>query len=138
MMSRRLSWRGAFALEAIAGSGRSGRWSCLFERLQVCRERLQLVVRNDPAPVRHADDRRAADHASCANHVDDLRISVELLAECDAREARNLQVRRLWVRDTAEAVRTVAVDAAVGHVECGALDGETLPGRNRWRFRGRD
>jgi mono/diheme cytochrome c family protein len=65
----------------------------LLERLQVGDERLQLPVGDDPAPVRHARDRRLADHAARANELEDLRVGVELRAEVLAGEWRDSLIR---------------------------------------------
>src|SRR5579864_5567492 len=85
----------------------------LLERLQVGDQRRQLAAGDDAAPVRHAHDRGAADHAAATDHGEDLRIRVELFAERNARERRDHLVRRDRVGYTAQAVRAVAVDAAV-------------------------
>jgi putative transposase len=53
----------------------------LLERLDIGGERLELVVGDDAAPVRHAHDRCASDHAAGANEVDDLLVGVELAPE---------------------------------------------------------
>ena len=48
---------------------------------------VRVGLREDPAPVRHADDRRPADHAAAADHGGDLRGRVELLPEVRRRKA---------------------------------------------------
>jgi hypothetical protein len=50
----------------------------LLECLEVGDERLQPPRLDDPAPMGHADDRRPSDHATAANHIDDLLVRVEL------------------------------------------------------------
>ena len=68
------------------------------------------------------DDRRTSEDAAAADHLDDLRIGVELAAKIGSRERRDRLVFRERVRDAAETVRAVAVDAAVANVERGARD----------------
>ena len=63
--------------------------SNLLSVFEVGDERLQLRAGDDPAPVRHAHDRRLADHAAAANDSQDLRVGVELLAEVVSRERRD-------------------------------------------------
>src|SRR5207244_1858381 len=61
----------------------------LFERLQILGEGVQLLVGDDSAPVRHADDRRASEHAARTDEVDHLRTRVELTAEDGTRKWRD-------------------------------------------------
>src|SRR2546427_10063222 len=90
------------------------------ERFEIGDERLQVLIGDDSAPVGHAHDRRTADHAAGPDEVDDLRVGIELVAKVDPREGRGRLVGRLRVGDAAEAVRALAVDAAVSYVEEGA------------------
>ena len=55
----------------------------------------------DAAPVRHRDDRRAAEHAAAPDHVDDLLVGVELLEEVGAGQRRD----RLVLGDAGSAHR---------------------------------
>jgi len=109
--------------------------SPLLQRLDVRRERPQLLGRDDPAPVRHRDDGRAADDAAAADEVDDLRVGVELVPEVGAGQRRDRLVRRLRIRYPAEPVRPVAIDAAVTNVQRGTRDRLSLPLGNRYRHR---
>ena len=52
--------------------------SARLQRLDVGDERVEPRRRDDPAPVRHADDRRLAEHAARHDDVADLRVRVEL------------------------------------------------------------
>src|SRR5690349_1451577 len=76
--------------------------AALLESLQVSDEIVQLRLGDDPAPVRHADDRSLSDHAAAANHGDDLLVGVELVAEVLARERGDRLVGRERVGDTPE------------------------------------
>src|SRR6478672_9816393 len=107
----------------------------LLERLQVGDQLGDLLVREDPAPVRHAHDRRAADHAAAADDVRDCLVRWEVVAEALPGERWDCLVRRRRVRHAAETVRPVAVDAAVADVEGGTGDRGSLPLRHRDRLR---
>src|SRR5438445_9274577 len=109
-----------------------------FERFEIGDERLQVLIGDDSAPVGHAHDRRTADHAAGPDEVDDLRVGIELVAKVDPREGRDRLVGRLRVGDAAEAVRAMAVDAAVSYVEEGARDRGSLVARYLERGRSFD
>src|SRR6476619_4178514 len=106
----------------LAFDGRYG----LPEGFEVSDQLADLLVGNDPAPVRHARDRRLADYAAAADDVGDRPVGGEVVAESLAGERRNRLVRRRRVRHASEAVRAVAVDAAVADVEGRARDGCAL------------
>src|SRR5512132_2291896 len=105
----------------------------LLEGLQVGDEIVEVLIGDDPAPVRHARDRRLADDAAGADHLLDLRVGVELLAEVLSGEWRNRLVLREGVGDPAEAARPVAVDAAVALVEGGPGNAGSLIAGHRDR-----
>ena len=77
-------------------------------------------------------------HAAALDDGFDLRLGVELLAEVEAGEHRDRLVGRERVRDAAEPVRAVAVDAAVLDVEHRAGHREALAGRDIRRCGGRN
>lgn len=62
------------------------RRGALFECFQIRDERVELIVRDDAAPVRHAHDWCPADDAAGLDHVGNFFLGVELGAERDARQ----------------------------------------------------
>src|SRR5579862_5126709 len=104
------------------------------ERPDVGDERVEVGLRDDAAPVGHRDDRRLPDHAPVLDHLHDLLGSVELVPEVRARQRRDRLVGRRRVRDAAEPVRAVAVDAAVALVEHGAARDRARARRDRLRL----
>jgi hypothetical protein len=126
------------AVRRPARGPQRGTFGALLQGLQVGGQGLELGVGDDATPVRHAHDRRLADHASRADHVDDLRVGVELGAEVLSCQWGDGLVFGLRVGDSAEAVRAVAVDAAVLDVEDRPRDRGTLLGRDGGRLGGRN
>ena len=127
---QRLQHRGCATCRSGGCRGSESRsgLEALLQGLQVGDERIEVLVGDDPAPVRHARDRRLADHAAAANEGDDLRVGVELRAKILPRERRDRLVLGLGVGHSAEAARAVAIDAAVPHVER-RLRRQRLPAR---------
>ena len=130
---QRLQHRGCATCRSGGRRGSESRsgLEALLQGLQVGDERSEVLVGDDPAPVRHARDRRLADHAAAANEGDDLRVGVELRAKILPREWRDRLVLGLGVGHSAEAARAVAIDAAVPHVERAAGNGGSLIAGNR-------
>src|SRR5512140_1124319 len=116
-MRTRSTGRSPSGSPASDSRSRTDRVGRLLQRLDVRRERPQLLGRDDPAPVRHRDDWRAADYAAAADEVDDLRVRIELMTEVGAGQRRYRLVRRLRIWYAAEAIGAVATDAAVANVE---------------------
>jgi hypothetical protein len=72
----------------------------LLEGLQVRDELAELALRDDAAPVRHADDRTLADDAARADDLHDLSVA-ELLVEVPAGQRRDRLVGSARIRHAA-------------------------------------